>query len=291
MSKYKKIFYYLIVALGLAVTVTIIMLFLVYGTELAALYDVIGIRIAMLFMAVLSFLSTSLFSFLIYSHNRTARISNEDANKRAELFRNMQFSSANYSIVEFKMSLSIYKESSRYVSKFIEKGSFEYHMLEEGVAESEVLDNPKAFKYITIKIPYGVAEGKLLGRLIINRIRFKRQDKEYFFVTPESESLSHAFLLFNEVTQNNDAIINLVVRKDSDFFKFGAINDFSKIKLNLLAVSVLGVAIEGISELHFTNPEHKEADGSNVYKINSSTFFLTDQPHMVETMHKDLWNS
>lgn len=288
MPKRKKILYFSLVAAILAMVITAIMLFLIYGRELAALYDVIGIRIATLFVALLSFLSTSLFSFLIYSHNRTARLSNEDANKRAELFRNLQFASGNYSIVEFKTRLSIYKESTRYTAKYIEKGSFEYHMLQEGISESEVRKNPESFNYITMKVPYGVAEGKLLGRLIINRIRFKRQDCEYFFVTPESEKYSYAFLLFNEVSRNNDAIINLIVRKDSDFFKFGEVNDFSKIKLNLTAVSVLGVAVEGISELHFTNPEHKEADGSNVYKINSSSFILTHHPKIFPDQHLDI---
>lgn len=288
MFKGKKIFYYIIAGLTLSVIITAIMLFLIFGSKLALIYDVIGIRVATLFVAILSLISTSMFSFLIYSHNRTARLSNEDANKRAEMFRNLQFSSANYSIVEFKMSLSIYKESSRYVCKYIEKGSFEYHMIEEGIPENEIIENPKAFKYITLRIPYGVAEGKLLGRLIFNRIRFKREDAEYFFVTPTSEKYSYGFLLYNDDSQNNDVIINLIVRKDSDFFKFGTVNDFSKIKLNLLAVSVLGVAVEGISELHFTNPEHKETDGSNVYKINSSSFFLTDQPHLFTDTHQDL---
>lgn len=286
--KRNKKTYILILGASIAVILTITLLFLFYGEELAQRFDVIGIRIATLFVAMLSLISTSFFSFLIYSHNRTARISNEDANKRAELFRNMQYSSANYSIVEFKMGLSIYKESTRYIGKYIEKGSFEYHMLEEGISETEVRDNPRAFKYITLKMPFGVAEGKLLGRLIFNRIRFKREDCEYFFVSPESEKYSFSFLLYNEATQNNDAIINLIVRKDSDFFQFDTINYFSKIKLNLTAVSVLGIAIEGISELHFTNPEHKETDGSNVYKINSSSFFLTTPPHLFSNSHSDI---
>lgn len=248
MLKNKRNLYFLIIGAALAVIFTIILLFLIFGQELSQKFDVIGIRIATLFVAMLSLISTSFFSFLIYSHNRTARTSNEDANERAALFRNMQYSSANYSIVEFKMGLSIYKESTRYISKYIEKGSFEYHMIEEGISETEIRENPKAFMYITLKMPYGVTEGKLLGRLIINRIRFKREDCEYFFVTPESEKHSYGFLLYNDATQNNDAIINLIVRGDSDFFKFRTINYFSKIKLNLTAVSVLGIAVEGISE-------------------------------------------
>ncbi len=283
----KKIFYILFAGVTLAVIVTVIMLFLYYGKELAILYDVIGIRVATLFVALLSLISTSAFSLLIFSHNRTVRLSNEDANKRAELFRNMQYSSANYSIAEFKNKLSIYKESTRYIGKYIEKGSFEYHMIEEGIPEKEILENPGAFNYLTLRIPYEVAEGKLLGRLIFNRIRFKRDDKEYFFITPKSAKHTNGFLLFNEESHNKDVIINLIVRCDSDFFKFGTINYFSKIKINLTAVSVLGIAIEGISELHFTNPEHKETDGSNIYKINSSSFFLTNQPHIYNDGFQD----
>ena len=73
-------------------------------------------------------------------------------------------------------------------------------------------------------------------------------------------------------------IINLVFNKKSNFFKEDTLNPFSKIKISISVVSILGVTIKGISELYFTNPTQIEGVGLHTYKINSSNFRLTKQP-------------
>lgn len=252
--------------------------FLIFGTELAAMYNVIGIRIATLFVAFASFCSTSLFSYLVYNHNRSLRAANEDANKRASLFRDMQFSSDNYSIVNFSDGMTIDKESTRYIDKYVMKKSLRFHMIENDINEQDIFNNPKDFMYLTLKVPYKIVDCKPVANIIFEKLKFERNNKTYRFISPPSEDSSYAFLLYNDITQCNNAIINLVVKKDSDFFSFDKVNDFSKIKMNLRVNSILGVEVRGIVELYFTNPERKERDGSNTYRINSSLFILTDMP-------------
>ena len=85
-------------------------------------------------------------------------------------------------------------------------------------------------------------------------------------------------MLYNETTKRNNVIINLIVKKDSAFFVPEEINVFSKIKMDMTIVSLLGVGIHGLSELYFTNPVKIEGDLTNTYKINSSNFILKGMP-------------
>jgi hypothetical protein len=254
-------------------------IFLIFGDELASLYNVIGIRIATLFVSFAAFCSTTIFSYLIYNHNRTLRINNDDANKRAELFRELQFSSNNYSIIDFTNSMTIYKESARYIERFIHNKSLQFHMIEEKTIDSNVFEHPENYHFLSLRIPYHVVEGKLVAKISFDRLKFERCGVNYRFLTPRSFEESDAFLLYNEHTKSSDVIINLIVNKDSDFFTFGKINEFSKIKINMKITSLLGVVVEGVTELYFTNPERKEDDDSNTYKINSSNFTLISLPN------------
>lgn len=94
---------------------------LVFDEYLAARIDVIGIRIAAIIIAFASFGSSTLFSLLILHHNTTVSQINDDLNKRAELFRELQFTSSNYSIIEFMDRMLIYNESERYVERYVLK--------------------------------------------------------------------------------------------------------------------------------------------------------------------------
>lgn len=267
------------------------LLFLIFGEELANTYDVIGIRIATLFIAFAAFCSTSLFSMLIYYNNRIVRQNNDDTNKRAELFREMQFASANYTLVDFIDTILIQKESDRYINKYVLNNSLKFHMLEEGIFQEDIFKNFNNYNFFTLSIPYHIVEGKMVANISFEKMKFERNNRAFRFVTPNSESDSSSFLLYNECIKNYNAIINLVTKKDSEFFRFGEINSFSKIKVNMKITSLLGVNVKGIIELYFTNPERKESDDSNAYKINSSNFFITELPNINDSSYYENINN
>lgn len=258
--------------------------FLIIGDELDRAFNVIGIRIATLFVAFVSFFSTSTFSYLVYSHNRTVSRVNDDANQRAELFRELQFASSNYSIIEFYDRIEIYPESDRYIEKFIGNQSLEFHMFEESINCEKVLAKPEQYRYLTLRLPYRVVEGKVVSKISFERLKFERSGKVYRFKSPNTSS--QAFLLYNDLTKRNEAIINLIIAQDSDFLNNEKDNEFTKIKINVLITSILGVVAKGINELYFTSPEINKENGTNLYKINSSNFTLIAIPQLEKLFHE-----
>lgn len=251
---------------------------LIFGDWLAANFDVIGIRIATLLVAFASFVSSSLFSLLIFTHNRTVTRINDDTNRRAELFRELQFASSNYSIIEFSDRMLIYDESTRYIDKLYLKSSFEYHMVESRVSPSDVMAHPENYMFTSVKVPFRVIEGKVVSHIAIDKFIFERNGDRFHFVPVLPMKETECYLLYNERTKRNNIIINLITAKTQDFFISSQINLFSKVKMTLSITSLLGVKVTGISELFFTNPEQIEGDGTNTYKINSANFTLSTMP-------------
>ena len=256
---------------------------LVFDSFLAQEIDVIGIRIAMLIVAFASFGSSTTFSVLILLHNRTVVDINYDLNTRAEKFRELQFTSANYSVIDFMDRMIIFVESTRYVNRYIHQRSLLFHMIEKSIDADEVLNHPDDFLYFSVKIPFKVVEGKLVSKIMFEEIYFERGETRYFFTPPYKELESRAFMLYNEKTKRNNVIINLIAKKDSSFFDPNSINSFSKFKMNLSLTSLLGVRLQGMSELYFTNPEQIEGDQTNTYKINSSNFIIKGMPYIEKT--------
>jgi hypothetical protein len=259
---------------------------LIFGDWLDQNFNVIGIRIATLFVAFASFCSSTAFSLLIFMHNRTVNRANDDANKRAELFRNLTFASSNYSIIEFMDRMLIYDESPRYVEKYIYKKNLDFHMIEDQVPEDDITKNPENYRFISIKIPFKVTEGKLVSSIILDKLKFKRDDVNYEFSAPYGMKGCRAYILYNEQTKRNNIIINLIALKDTDFWLSSKINVFSKISINSEIISLLGVRVKGVNELYFTNPEQIEGDGTNTYRINSSNFTLTEMPRVTQLYSK-----
>jgi hypothetical protein len=259
--------------------ITLMMLF--FGDELEIAFNVIGIRVAAVFVAFAAFLSSMLFSLLILLHNKTAVKINDDTNKRAELFRELQFASSNYSIIDFMDRMLIYEESSRYVDRLINKKNLIFHMLESNINQNDIFNQSNDYSFLSIKIPFKILEGKIVSSITFDKLRFERDGVNFEFMPPENENESRAYILYNEQTKRNNVIINLVMKKDSSFYKKDKINIFSKIKIYMNVTSLLGVKVEGNSELYFTNPEQIEGDGSNTYHINSSNFILTDMPKII----------
>lgn len=284
---YKKFKWLPILLLATTSVLSFAVIALVLGDVLDANINVIGIRVATLIVAFASFMSSTLFSLLILTHNRTVSKINEDNNLRGELFREQQFASSNYSVIDFMDRMLIFKESTRYIDRFVKRRSLLFHLISHDIDEAHLLSNPDEYAYFSFKIPFKVIEGKLVSKITFDQMYFERDDTRYLFLAPKHEQECRAFILFNEQTKRNNIIVNLIVKKASKFFDPTAINDFSKIKMHLRIKSLLGVSITGVYELYFTNPEQKEGDGTNTYKINSSNFEIVEMP-VIEHLKKDV---
>jgi hypothetical protein len=269
----------IIVMMILSIVVfTISFILLIIGDYLEQTFNVIGIRVATLFVAFSSFCSSTLFSLLILLHNKTVSKINDDNNQRAELFRELQFASTNYSIIEFMDRMLIYDESQRYIDRFLKRRTMDYHMMEANIPEEDIYNNPLKYSFISIRIPFRVVEGKMVSSITFTKLKFEREDQIYEFYSGSGLEESKVFILYNEQTKRNNVIINLITPIGSSFFNKKDVNIFSKIKIYINITSLLGVEVRGISELYFTNPEQIEGDGTNTYRINSSNFGLLAMP-------------
>ncbi len=259
--------------------VTIIIVFilsfisLIFADWLASKIDVIGIRIAVLIVTYAAFVASAIFSMMVYRHNLTVTRINDDNNRRSELFRELQFVSSNYSIIEFNDRMLISPESTRYIGKFHSKDSPSFHLVDKD------LDPSAELIFCTIRIPFKLVEGKSTGRIELRQLKFEKGEKRFLFGPMEHEKATRTYLLFNEKTKRWNMIVNIVFNKSSDFFN-EEINVFTKIKIHLTVSSVLGVSIDGNSELFFTNPTQTEGQGLHTYKINTSNFITTGLPYL-----------
>jgi hypothetical protein len=236
-----------------------------------------GIRIATVFVAFATFCSSTFFSFAILLHNKTVQKINDDANNRAEMFRELQFSSSNYSVIEFTDRMLIYPESIRYINNFVNKNNISYHMILSTITTDDIKSAKDDYLFLSLKIPFYVIEGKSVSQILIKSIKFERDSLQFVFVSP-LDIEANAYVLYNEITKRNNAIMNIVVPKSGDFFTSNGENNFSKIKMQLSIISFLGVEIKGEVELFFTNRGKIESPDSNAYQINSSNFTMTQAP-------------
>lgn len=262
-------------------TITVIVVFilsflsLIYAEWLESKIAVVGIRIAVLIVSFAAFGASAIFSMMVYKHNITVSKINDDNNRRSELFRELQFASDNYSIIEFNDRMLISPESEWYIKRFHDKDIPSFHLVDENIDVNEKLS------FYTIRIPYELVEGKTAGRIEISSIKFERSSEIFNFIPMDHEDKTSAFLLYNDKTKRNNMIVNIVFNESSNFFS-EKLNLFSKIKLKVTVSSILGVSINGVSELYFTNPTQTEGQGLHTYKINSSTFITTSLPYLVE---------
>ena len=113
----------------------------------------------------------------------------------------------------------------------------------------------------------------------MEEIKFIKDAATYNLAPSENET-ANALIIYNENDHRSEAVINLIVKKDSELYNSGEINLYQKIKITLTMESLLNVAITGSIELYFTNPEKIEKSGANKYKINSSQFQLIGKPRL-----------
>lgn len=273
--KHNKGFIFLMVTLF--ATLIFAFVSLIFADWLESNIAVVGIRIAVLIVSFASFGASAIFSMMVYKHNRTVSKINDDNNRRSEMFRELQFASSNYSIIEYNDRMLISPESDWYIPKFYKRDIPSFHLIQEGLNFDEELE------FYTIRIPFRVIEGKTCGRIELEEIKFERDFEVFNFVPMPQEKKAKAYLLHNEKTQRSNMIINIVFNKSSNFFK-DELNVFTKIKIKETISSVLGVSINGRSELYFTNPTQAEGRGLHTYKINSSNFLTTSPPYLDEEL-------
>ena len=147
----------------------------------------IGVRLATVFVAFASFVPPPV-SAIWCIYNKSVNKANQDANSRAEMFRNLQFASDNYSIIEFMDRMLIYEESPRYVEKYIKNRSTEFHMFESTVKLDDVLARPQNYRYLSLKIPFKVVEGKLVASIYFEQLKFERSGVSYIFVETKTDT-------------------------------------------------------------------------------------------------------
>ena len=240
-----------------------------------------------------TFVMTTFFSFVIFNHNKTMREISEDNKKRSEEaetrgeeFRKLQFISSNYSVIDFVDNMLLYEEYKQYVDQLRETKDFFCHLYENDIEMKDVIENFDNYDFLSVKIPFKVAEGKSTASIRISRFKFSKEGKDHRFV-PCTHG-SNTLILQDEEGKNQVLAVNLITRKDSDFYKSTEVVPFKKIKLNLTMCSLLGVAVTGWTELYFTNPRKLEKNGANQYKINSSQFKISGLPVLLNRIDDDI---
>ena len=243
--------------------------------------------------AFTAFVVQSIFSFAVVSHNEIIRReskelkkSNADINARSEAFRILQFIASHYTVVDFVDYVLLYEEFERYTEKLRKTKDFTFYLKEEGVDESDVAENFNGYRFVTIKLPMKIVEGKAVGKVKFSRFKFTKENGEHRFLP--CAGANESLILFNEMDHRSEVVVNLIMKKSSEFFTPGHLNPYLKIKISLTVQSLLGVAIKGWIELYFTNPEKLEKSGANKYKILSSHFEIAGLPVLTHSLGADM---
>jgi hypothetical protein len=285
MKENKKLFIFIIGIVTLCLS--ILLIFIIFdGVISKQFYDTYPARILPAIIAFFSFLAQSIFNVLIITQNKNMWNANQDANKRAEVFRDQQFIASNYSIIEFMDRMLMSVENKLYIEKYIGSKRGDFHMILNSINSTQLFDNEDVYQFVSIRIPFQIIEGKTISHISVRKITFQRNEQRYVFRSIRGSETS-GFIIFNGITKRQNLIMNLIVNKDNDFFRLEEVSPFSRIKIELTATSILGVSVPGTMELYFKNPDQIELDYSNSYKITSSIFLISDHPVIEDRIIKD----
>jgi hypothetical protein len=244
--------------------------------------------------AFAAFVVQSLFSFSVLSHNAVLREMSEEtrknsaeANARAEAFRSLQFVSSNYTVVDFVDFMSVYEEYERYREILRARKDFTFYMKEENIEIKDVVENFGNYKFITIRLPIMIVEGKAVGKIKFSKMKFvkERGTHQFFSCMKNNNSL----IILNEGDRRSEVIVNLVMKKDSEFHIEDGVTPLLKVKMWLTVQSLLGVVVEGWIELFFSKSELIE-NGVSKYKISSSHFEIAGLPTLLNSVDMDINN-
>ena len=240
-----------------------------------------------------AFAVSSLFSFSILSHNAVTRDMNEEmkkssneVNARGESFRTLQYISSNYSVVDFVDFMLLYEEPDRYTSILRNSKNFQFYLREDDVDIMDVVENFDDYRFITVKIPIKIIEGKTISKIRFTRFKFVKEGTSHLFVACAGNN--NSLIIHNENDHRDEVIVNLIMKNDSAFYPVGEVVNFLKIKISLTMQSLLGVSVKGWIELYFTNPLKLEEGGGNKYKINSSQFEVSGLPVLQNSVGEEL---
>ncbi|MCL2062265.1 MAG: hypothetical protein FWH03_06560 [Firmicutes bacterium] len=251
----------------------LIAFFATYYIEAFELQQSIALVAAL--MSFAAFVVQSVFSFSILNYNAINRQTNEEL----RAFQTMQFLAANYTVIDFVDHMLLFDESVRYIERLHKTGDFRFYLKQDDIDAKNIQDTVDAYKFLTVKIPISLVEGKAIGEIRFSSFTFASfEGTEYHFIPCLNQSSS--LILYNETDHRNEVVVNLITKKDSDFYTSCALNPFAKIKIRLTMQSLLGVAVHGAIELYFTNPEKLEKSGANRYKIVSSHFEIEGAPEL-----------
>jgi len=232
-------------------------------------------RLLTIILTFATFVMTSLFSFLILSHNVEMRKMSQN-----------QFVSNNYSVIEFFGDMLLYEQYANYTEKLKKDKDFALYLRDETIDMNDVEENFDNYAFLNIRIPLRVIEGKGVAGVRITRFRFSREGHDFRFL--QCGAGANTLIIYDEATKCRVILASLIIKKDDDFFVSDEVNPFGKIKLNLSMHSVLGVEVEGWTELYFTNPRKAEKDGANVYKITSSQFKISGLPTLAKEVKSEV---
>lgn len=243
-------------------------------------------RIISLIIAFATFVMTTLFSFLILSHNITTRKANADSAKSAEEFRVLQFVSSNYSVVEFFGEMLLYEQYSTYTKELERTKDFAFFLRQEDIDLADVAENFDDYAFLSVRLPFRVVEGKSIAGLRVTRFRFAREANKYVFVPCSCDM--NTLILYDDAIKSSIMLAGLIIKKGGDFLMSDKVTPFGKIKLNLSMRSLLGVEVSGWTELYFTNPRKLAKDGANTYEITSTQFKISGLPILVKESSADV---
>ena len=223
-------------------------------------------------------IQSAIFSLLLIKQSEANRKNSDEVTARSETFRNFQFIASNYTTVDFFDSMTLYRESEKYIARLKERMDFKFYMRQDGIAFDDIKANLDDYVFLTVKLPLKIVVGDAIARVRFYNFRLDREEAVHSFV-PCCDGFQ-GLILWNEKKQRQELSLNLIARKDSDFFCETTVTPFTKIKVFLSMHSVLGVVVKGWTELYFTNPQKRERDGANKYIINSTQFAIAGVPEL-----------
>ncbi|MCL2255789.1 MAG: hypothetical protein FWC11_02905 [Firmicutes bacterium] len=276
-----------LVIIWIVVLVAMIVTFLVVelgsGDRIDA-YTGRSLQLIALITSFAAFVVQSVFTFAILNYNSIMRQTMEenrqiadDVNERSEEFRELQFASSNYTVIDFVDYMTLYAESSRYTKKLKKDLDFTHYMKNENIELDEIKENFDEFAFTSVRIPIKIIDGKTISKVKFSRVKFTEDEKENIFLP--CGGICDSLILFNEKDHRSEIVINLITRKDDRFFNQDVTSPFLKVKMKTVMQSLLGVAVTGEHELYFSN-EKKNKD-HHKYEINSTHFEVSEMPKLV----------
>jgi len=250
--------------------------------------------ITQIFVTFATFTITSFFSYSLVRQsdiiNKQNRQNNDEVNARSESFRTLQFIASNYAAVDFVDHMLIYEIYKSYISDLRKTRNLRFYMREEDITNEDILDDMGNFMFLTVRIPIQpISDRAPISSIKFSNFNFyKEENTEHCFVACLENCTRNALVLYDKNERRQEVVINLVVKKTSDFWTHDAVNPFLKITFNHSMNSLLGVVVSGWTQLYFVNPQKLERGGANKYTINSSQFEISGLPKLSQNVEKDI---